>query len=371
MPSLSRLEGASVGVNVNVAHRPLDADAAVRRAPGVGVQDIHKLGIISGQGVLVICMLKNKRPLAGDFLPAHMRLNEMGCRPAEHKLFTSKEESLTTFLTGELVHRSPQHPAANTKSPCLAVLSKEAPGGSTCGGLSVKCLFWDVLSVPNLFGVSLNNILVALHISRGGFLRHTVFPSGGGSLLFFRARLLALVVLFLGLQINDSQLRQFANFRALRNLHYPSVDDHDVGELCSKAKLNCHATVKLQVKALRQWSRKSREQERSASRASKVRPGLPAALSTWREQLVSSGSLQRNSGCLDIASASCLHPQVELSSIFANLFRTSSLRVPMLIFHSSIFSFVSPNKPRELPDKRGTLNYQNADRWQHKCARGW
>ena len=52
------LEGASVGVNVNVAHRPLDANAAVGGAPGVGVQDVHKLGIISGKGALVICMLK-------------------------------------------------------------------------------------------------------------------------------------------------------------------------------------------------------------------------------------------------------------------------------------------------------------------------
>ena len=44
---------------------------------------------------------------------------------------------------------------------------------------------------------------------------------------------------------------------------------------------------------LRQWSRKSREQERSASWAKRVRAGLPAGLSAWSEQLVSWLSLQR------------------------------------------------------------------------------
>lgn len=33
-------------------------------------------------------------------------------------------------------------------------------------------------------------------------------------------------------------------------LQNSSVDDHDVGELCCKPKLNCHATVKLQEQAL-------------------------------------------------------------------------------------------------------------------------
>lgn len=54
----ARLESATVGVNVNVAHRFLDADAAARGAPGVGVQDIHKLGIVSGQSVLDVCVFK-------------------------------------------------------------------------------------------------------------------------------------------------------------------------------------------------------------------------------------------------------------------------------------------------------------------------
>lgn len=54
----ARLEGASVGVNVNVAHGSLDADAAVWGASGVGVQDVHKLGVIPGQGALVVGVLE-------------------------------------------------------------------------------------------------------------------------------------------------------------------------------------------------------------------------------------------------------------------------------------------------------------------------
>ncbi len=52
------LESATVGVNVNVAHGSLDADAAIRGSPGVGVQYVHKLSIVFGQGVLVVCMLE-------------------------------------------------------------------------------------------------------------------------------------------------------------------------------------------------------------------------------------------------------------------------------------------------------------------------
>lgn len=54
----ARLESAAVGVNVNVAHGFLDADAAARGAPGVGVQDVHELGIVSGQSVLDVCVFK-------------------------------------------------------------------------------------------------------------------------------------------------------------------------------------------------------------------------------------------------------------------------------------------------------------------------
>lgn len=54
----ARLESASVGVDVDVAHRSLDADAAVRGAPGVGVQHVHKLGVFFGQSVLVVCVLE-------------------------------------------------------------------------------------------------------------------------------------------------------------------------------------------------------------------------------------------------------------------------------------------------------------------------
>lgn len=58
MDVTARLESASIGVNIDVTHGSLNADAAVRGASGVGVQDINKLGVISGQGVLVVCMLK-------------------------------------------------------------------------------------------------------------------------------------------------------------------------------------------------------------------------------------------------------------------------------------------------------------------------
>lgn len=49
--------------------------------------------------------------------------------------------------------------------------------------------------------------------------------------------------------------------------------------------------------------------------------------------------LQLNLGCSDTALASCLHPQLELSNIFASLFRTCSFRVPTLIFHASSIFF--------------------------------
>jgi len=54
----ARLEGASVGVDVHVAHGPLDADAAVRQAARVGVQDVHELGVTRGQDVLVVGVLE-------------------------------------------------------------------------------------------------------------------------------------------------------------------------------------------------------------------------------------------------------------------------------------------------------------------------
>lgn len=54
----ARLERATVGVNVNVSNRSLDADAAARGPPGVGVQDVHKLGIVGGEGGLVVCVFK-------------------------------------------------------------------------------------------------------------------------------------------------------------------------------------------------------------------------------------------------------------------------------------------------------------------------
>ena len=60
-----------------------------------------------------------------------------------------------------------------------------------------------------------------------------------------------------------------------------------------------------------------------------------------------SGShLQRNFGCSDTASASCLHPQEELSNMVDSLFRTSSLRAPILILPSSIVVCVTTDKKR-------------------------
>lgn len=41
-----------------MSHRSLDADAAIRRTPSVCVQDVHELGIASGQSALLVCVLK-------------------------------------------------------------------------------------------------------------------------------------------------------------------------------------------------------------------------------------------------------------------------------------------------------------------------
>lgn len=54
----ARLEGATVGVNVHVTHGSLDADAEVRRASGVCVQDVHKGGIVRWQTPRTVCILK-------------------------------------------------------------------------------------------------------------------------------------------------------------------------------------------------------------------------------------------------------------------------------------------------------------------------
>lgn len=54
----ARLECAPVGVNVDVPHGSLDADAAVRGSSGVGVQDVHELGVVGGEGVLVVRVFK-------------------------------------------------------------------------------------------------------------------------------------------------------------------------------------------------------------------------------------------------------------------------------------------------------------------------
>lgn len=54
----ARLESAAVGIDVDVAHGLLDADAAARGASGVGVQDVDKLGVISRQSVLNVSVFE-------------------------------------------------------------------------------------------------------------------------------------------------------------------------------------------------------------------------------------------------------------------------------------------------------------------------
>lgn len=54
----ARLERATVGVNIDVSNRSLDADAAVWGSSGVGVQDVYKLGVVRRESVLVVCVFK-------------------------------------------------------------------------------------------------------------------------------------------------------------------------------------------------------------------------------------------------------------------------------------------------------------------------
>lgn len=49
LQTASRLESATIWVDVNMPHRPLDANAQVWCASGVGVQNIHKVGIVRGE----------------------------------------------------------------------------------------------------------------------------------------------------------------------------------------------------------------------------------------------------------------------------------------------------------------------------------
>ncbi|KAF3834809.1 hypothetical protein F7725_027367 [Dissostichus mawsoni] len=145
----------------------------------------------------------------------------------------------------------------------------------------------------------LHNIPDGLHVSRGGLLGlvsgvgHIVFPSGRGSLLFFGDRLGALVLIFvnasssqgkfsvsssssssagiplsfsvssrtlmsrISITLRSDSLRTSAPSDRVTSADgsaivssYPSVDDHDVGELCSEPKLDLHSAVKLQTTAL-------------------------------------------------------------------------------------------------------------------------
>lgn len=52
------LEAASVGVDVHVAHRLLDSDAEAQRAPGEGVQHVHKVSIVGGEAPVGMHPLK-------------------------------------------------------------------------------------------------------------------------------------------------------------------------------------------------------------------------------------------------------------------------------------------------------------------------
>jgi len=54
----ARLEAPSVGVDVHVAHRLLDADAETQGAPGEGVQHVHKVGVVRGEAAVGVLPLK-------------------------------------------------------------------------------------------------------------------------------------------------------------------------------------------------------------------------------------------------------------------------------------------------------------------------
>lgn len=84
-----------------------------------------------------------------------------------------------------------------------------------------------------------------------------------------------------------------------------------------------------------------------------------------------SGShLQRNFGCSDTALASCLHPHAELSNILDSLFRTSSLRAPILILPSSIFVCItSEKKKRWGGDTKLKLCAAEICPWKTPCYR--
>lgn len=49
---------AAVGVDVDVPDGPLDADADAQSFPRVGVQDVHEVGVIGGQALLLLHVLK-------------------------------------------------------------------------------------------------------------------------------------------------------------------------------------------------------------------------------------------------------------------------------------------------------------------------
>lgn len=52
------LEAASIGVDVHVAHGLLDSDAEAQRAPGEGVQHVHKVSVVGGEAPVGMHPLK-------------------------------------------------------------------------------------------------------------------------------------------------------------------------------------------------------------------------------------------------------------------------------------------------------------------------
>lgn len=60
LQAAARLEGTSIGVDVHMTHWSLNADAEIRAASGVRVQDVDKFRIIRGETVQPIGMLKGR-----------------------------------------------------------------------------------------------------------------------------------------------------------------------------------------------------------------------------------------------------------------------------------------------------------------------
>lgn len=60
LQAAARLEGASIGVDVHMTHGSLDADAEVRAASGICVQDVDEFCIVRGEPVWPVGVLKGR-----------------------------------------------------------------------------------------------------------------------------------------------------------------------------------------------------------------------------------------------------------------------------------------------------------------------